>query len=123
MSQNRVYLGSDGFIHNEYEGDQDYGSVKLVEGESVRLAEGLRAAGRPVLILADLRRMGKSDPSSRRAAREALDMHVYDRCAIAGGNVFLRHLANFIIMASRRAKDVRFLDTPEEAAAWLRKSP
>lgn len=122
-ASNKVFLGEDGLIRNVYVGDQDAESVKGVERETVRLATDLRALGRPVHILANIDAMGRSSPGSRKAARDALELHVYDRCAVTGGNLFLRHLSNLINMASRRAKDVRWLPTEEDAILWLRSPP
>lgn len=119
MAENRVFVREDGFIQNVYSGDQDYASVKAVELEDRRFADELRAAGKPVLVLADLRLMGRSSPESRKAAREALDVGFFDRVAVTGGSPFLRHLSNFIIMASRHSDRARWLATEEEAAEWL----
>lgn len=122
MAENRVFVGTDGFIHNVYAGDQDYASVKAVEMEDRRFAEELRATGKPVLVVADLRQMGKSTPESRKAAREALDVGFFDRVAVTGGGAFLRHLSNFIIMASRHSDRARWVATEEEATEWLARS-
>ena len=119
MAENKVFVGEDGFIHNVYSGDQDYASVKAVEMEDRRFAQELRAAGKPVLVVADLRQMGKSTPDSRKAAREALDVGFFDRIAVTGGSAFLRHLSNFIITASRHSDRARWVGTEEEAAEWL----
>ena len=123
MPQNRVYLGEDGFIHDDHVGDQDHESVTRVMDESVQIAAKLRETGRPVFVVADISRMGSSSPGSRRAARDALDLQVYDKCAITGGSLFLRHLSNFISMASKRSADIRWVATQEDAAAWLRPHP
>lgn len=117
---NEVRLGDDGFIHNVYRGDQSEASVLQVAEETLALIDELRDRGRPVRLLVDLREMGGSSASSRRASWEALKGSDYDRIAIFGANRFLKHVANLIIRASGRADVARTFGSREQAVAWLK---
>jgi hypothetical protein len=120
---NRVFLDEEGVIHNVYVGDQTYGDVKAVEEETLRIAARVEEGQRPIRVMADLSGMGRTSAGSRRAAKEALQKLPHGRVAIYGGNVFMKHLANFIIVASGKGETTRVLDTEGEAIRWLLAPP
>jgi hypothetical protein len=116
---NRVFADERGIVRNVYVGDQTYESVKAVEAATLALVAEQEARGLPVLILGDLKSCGLSSAGSRRAAKEALLKVPQGRVAVFGGNVFTKHLANFILLASGKGESARYCDTEEEAVAWL----
>lgn len=117
---NRVFLGEDGLIHNEYVGLQTYDSVKAVERLTLPFIAGVKAGGKPALILADLRALDGQTAGSRRASKEALETRAYDRVAIFGGSRFLMTLSQFIVTASGLGDRVRCFRSEKDAVAWLR---
>jgi|GEM_PF-5163876 len=119
LQQNEVLLDENGFIQNNYRGDQTAEKIHAVTAETLRLIEGLRSENKRACILVDLSGMGKSTAASRKAASESLKLMVYDRVGIYGANIFMKFLANFVIMASGQSAKVRYFNTRAEAEAWL----
>ncbi|MBI3283103.1 STAS/SEC14 domain-containing protein [Candidatus Curtissbacteria bacterium] len=119
---NQVFLDQDGFIHNIYQGDQTRESVEAVVNKNNQLVAKLRQQNRPVLVLADLTQLGQSSLGSRQASAEALKNEDFDKVALFGANIFMKHVGNFIITASGQDQRAKMFNTKDEAIGWLKKN-
>lgn len=117
---NKTFLNHQGYIEHHYIGDQSYASVKKSMTIAARLASRLKTQGEDVMILADLTRLEKSTSESRKASLEALQSLPYDKIALFGGNLYVRHLANLIIKAAGKESVVKIFAARKQAEAWLR---
>lgn len=119
---NTSTLSAQGLIEIVYEGDQNYDTVSPMINQAILLANQQRSASQPVLVLVDLSRMGQSTPSSRQATVEGMKKGDYDKVAIFGASVFLKHLANLLAAAIGKQEKIRSFESREEAEAWLTQS-
>lgn len=117
--QNKVYLGSDGFVHVVYLGKQTAQTIKENEERIWPISEELAKRGKPVLMLHDLTKLGKPDSSIRKAGFEAVKSLKYDRIALFGMNTFIKYIANFVIKAAAKESKVGVFANEEEAKKWL----
>jgi|SRR3989344_3599926 len=116
---NKVILGKNDIIFNIYQGDQTTTTVANVVSKTRNIIEILRRKKQPVYILADLSKMGKSNFGSRLESVEALKTMRYNKVALFGANLFVKHLANFIIIASGRQNKIKYCNSKDEAIKWL----
>ena len=78
-----------------------------------------RAAGKPVLILVDVRNLGKISTATRRFAVNTLTTIAYDRIAIYGATVFNKALINLIAHAAGKSRQVQVFASQQTAENWL----
>lgn len=117
---NKVFLGENDIIFNLYEGNQAQESIQNMVNENNRIITKLRRQNKPVLVLADLTKLGQSSIGSRQASADALKNKDYDKVALFGANKFMKYVGNFIITASGQERRARMFDTEDEAMAWLK---
>ena len=117
---NRVYVGDDDLMYEIYDGDQNGITVQAMVDMAWPIVEKRRAAKQPVLVLADIRAIGHVSLEARRAAARALTGWPYDKIALFGANTYLHHIANLIIIATRRQGKVRLFRDLASAKRWLK---
>lgn len=117
--KNKNYLGKDGFIYNVYEGDQSISRLKKAKAELLVLVAIVRKKHKPVLILTDIRNLGKVNLSARTFAVEFVKTVDFDKVAIFGNPLAVAHLVNFIITASGMGFKMKYFDNAEDARQWL----
>jgi|GEM_PF-3274082 len=113
---NRVKL-HDAYVELLYIGDQTYETVRSMVDEALALTSSW--TDKPLLVLADLNKLGKSTFGSREASWEALKLVPYSRVAICAGNTFIRHLAQLVSQAAGMADKIQVFASREEAVDWL----
>ena len=118
---NQVFIGSDGYIHHIYDGDQTAAIIFSDVQKIIEHIKQLRSEKRNVKVLGDYTKIGASDSSARKAASEALKDADYDKAALFGTNVFHTVAANLIIIASGKRKKVKVFRTKQQAIEWLKK--
>jgi hypothetical protein len=116
---NEVFINGQGIIEIHVVGDQDEDSVRAMGESAMRLAEECRQAGKPVLLLDNLLRMGEVPPAGRRIVVEYGKKIEYDRLAMLGNGPLLRLGANLLIKAVGKAGRVRYFDDEAAALRWL----
>ena len=117
---NKVYLGEDGIIHNDYFGDQTSETVERVNKENTPLAKKLREQKKRVLIMGDFIGMKKVSLGARKTGYGMIMSLPYEKIAVFGTTLFLKYLTNFVMKATGKADTIRFFSNKEEASAWLK---
>lgn len=117
---NKVFVDQDELLQILVVGPQTRESVREMGEKLGFYSQQFRAEGRPVLILDDLRKMGRTTSEARaevaRLAR-ALD---FDRCAMLGdGSWPMRYGTNLMLRAIGR-HNVRYFSNLESAHKWLK---
>lgn len=112
-----VWIGSDDIIHLLQKGPQNAQSV----GEQRRQAEAAvakqRAAGKRVLLLADLSQVYKTDSGARIEAKKFLNV-TFDAFAVVG-NKYLQPIVAFVLRSMGMSDRVHYFTNVEAARQWL----
>jgi hypothetical protein len=116
---NSAYLGDDGILYSVYDGELDGPAVQKIIQETWPIIEQLVEDKKPVLALADLRAVTRVDLGARRYASKALKQWPFDKVALWGGSVTLRHIANLVAMATNHSHNVKTFANEETAKKWL----
>lgn len=114
---NRVAVEND-IITMVFEGDQTESTYLVVSKEAERLVQETVSRHKRVKVLVDVRHIGKVTLAVRQLAAHNLRIWPLYRVAIFGANIYLRHLANLVIMATGN-RGAKVLKTEQEAMAWL----
>lgn len=122
MQQNSVFLREDDIIEIQVVGDQTSPSVKQMGETAIDLAVHLRAAGKPVLILDDLRQIGSVTPDGRHAVVTLAKTIDYDRLVMVGNGSLLRLGANLMLRAVGKAEKIKYFEDYEAAVHWLQQT-
>ena len=121
--KNEVFLNNSGLIEQIYVGDQTGQTVTQLADKTKEIIQLLLTNKKPVIILVDLSKLGKSTSDSRKAALEALKNIHYDKVALFGLNSYTKYISSFIIAASGNSSKVKLFDTKQEAKKWLLYQP
>lgn len=116
---NKVFLNTEGIIEIQVIGDQTGESVAAMGDDIAALIDQQRAAGKPVLLLDDLRQMGGASPDARRAVVELAKNLTYHKAVMVGTGSFLRLGANLMLRATGKSAKLRYFENYDEAVAWL----
>ena len=116
---NLNYIDSDGLLYNQYSGDQTVASLKQAQKEIGILTSQLRQKNKEVLILTDIRNLGKLNVSARSYAVEFIKHTDFDKVAIFGNQAVIERMVNFIIMASGRGYKMKYFTSEKAAKEWL----
>lgn len=116
---NQVRLNSDDLIEVIYKGDQTAETVIAANEAGRMLADRLRRRGAPVLVLANLQGVGRSDVNARRATALALKKFDYDRIAVYGASTVVEKTAGLLIRAVKKAEKIRLFPARKAAVDWL----
>jgi len=73
----------------------------------------------PVHLVADITKLNNISIESRKYGIEWTRSTKINKIAVFGGNVFMKHLINLIIMASGRKENFRIFKTKHEAEEWI----
>lgn len=79
----------------------------------------LRATQKPVLMLIDTKAITTQDSGARAMAVEAINSLDYDKMAIFGANVFLKHVLSFVMQLALKKEKVRYFNDESQAREWL----
>jgi hypothetical protein len=116
---NTIQLQPDGILLSVYEPIQTYETIHAVTQETQKLIETLRSEGKPVRILIDITEVKSQDIGARKAALEGIVALAFDKMAVYGATIFIKHVARFIIQVAGKTDAVKYFDTKEEAMTWL----
>ncbi len=119
MSKNKVFMNNSDIIEIHVVGNQTPASVRMMGEQTAAFAEALRAAGKPVLILDDLRQMGTVPAEGRKIVVDFARDHDYDKFAMLGSDPILKFGANLLLQAIGKKDRVKYFDNPEQCLAWL----
>jgi hypothetical protein len=114
-----VFVTQEGIIEILVIGDQTVESVRALGDEAARLGHELETAGKPVVILDNLLRIGKVPPEARRVVVENIKRNEYDRLAMLGTNPLIKFGSNLMFQASGKKHILKFFDNREAAVRWL----
>lgn len=119
VSPNKVYLEK-GVIVVEVVGDQTEESVNEMGEAAKKLADNRRSKKLPVVVLDDVRKLGKADTTARKAVAHYAKTVDYDRLAMLGSsNAAMRIGTNFMITAFGMGDKVKYFSNYDEALGWL----
>ncbi len=116
---NRAYLGDDEILYSVYDGELDGIAVQTILEQAWPLIQELTKNQKPVLALADLNGITHVSLSARKYAGKALSQWPFDKVALWGGSVYLRHIARLVAMATDRSHTVKTFTDVEKAKEWL----
>jgi hypothetical protein len=119
MQDNRVFITSEGIVEIQVVGDQTIDSVQAMGDRALELGAQQRAAGRPVILLDNLLRMGSVPPEARKRVAELVQSNDYDKLAMLGSDPLLRLGANLLLQATGKGKRVRYFEDRAACITWL----
>lgn len=121
MKDNKVTLNKDGFIEIIVVGDQTASSI-VAMGEAIQTnSKLLIEQQKPVLLLDDIRQIGKVPPEGRKAVVALGKTLTYKKLAMLGKPGLIRFGANLLIRAMGQATKAKYFDQYDRAIAWLKK--
>lgn len=116
---NIAYVMDNGLIYKAYIGDQNGDTIRKLWKTMDKLVKELREKKKPVLILVDLSKLGKTHLSARKIEVEFIRSLDFDKAAIFGDTLFTRALAKVILAASGMSFKIGFFNTQAEGQRWL----
>jgi hypothetical protein len=116
---NRAYLDKNGVICEFYDGEQDGASVEDMIAQTLPFVQTLVSQKKAVNILVDVTSMGHISLYGRQAAGKALKEWPFRRIAVFGASVYLRQLANLLLLATHKGNKVRLFPNETNARKWL----
>ncbi|HSW65640.1 MAG TPA: ATP-binding protein [Bacillota bacterium] len=117
---NEVTTDSKGVVTVVMHGPQTGETVRELNAASARQVAALRAQGKRVLVIADIRALHASDSTSeaRVESRKSLTASSYDACAVIGNNALMT-VVMYMMRATKVGKKVRFFSNERAAREWL----
>jgi UDP-N-acetylmuramyl pentapeptide synthase len=116
---NKVYLDTDGLLQIWVVGDQTQDSVREMGEKLEYYSRQLRREGRPVLVLDNLKKMGRTTSEARREVARIAKSLQFDRAAMVGdGSLPMRYGTNLMLRAIGR-RHTRYFSSLEAAHLWL----
>lgn len=119
---NKAYIDDEGIICEAYEGVEDGPSIQDMVAQTTPLIEQIKGRKLPVRILVDLTSMRSISLHGRQAASEALKTWHYQKIAVYGANLYMRHIANLILLATNKGRKVKLFPSQAAARAWLKEA-
>lgn len=116
---NTSIVRSDDIILSVYQPEQTYQTIHDITEQTRSLIAQLRVEHKPVKIMIDVSQVTSQDTGARKAAMKGISTLDYDKMAVFGASVFIKHVASFIIQATGKADKVKYFNTQEEAEQWL----
>jgi len=115
--KNSIGTNDPNFVELRLVGDQTYDSVidTFNHGEDA-IKQKYQS---PVKLLVDLTQTGHPDSGARLAGVETLKKLKYKKMALFTSNIYLKHTANFVIIASGKKHLTKVFDTRQSAINWL----
>ena len=119
MLENRVHINALGLLEINVIGDQTEESVRAMGMAIDRCITKLHASNQPVLVLDDLKQMGKTDSAARAEVARLAKTLNFDRCAMMGdSSPMMRYGTNLMLLAIGRS-NVKFFASRDAALMWL----
>ncbi len=116
---NKVYLDTDGLLQIWVVGDQTADTVREMGEKLGYFVEQLRAQGRPVLVLDNLKKMGATTSGARAEVARIAKALNFDRAAMVGdGSPAMRFGTNLMLRAIGRG-NVHYFSSLDAARIWL----
>ncbi len=120
-SENQIYF-KDGILRINVVGDQTGATVEAMGRELTDEIVKLRQAGKKVLLLDDVSKIGKADMPAVRAVAILGRILDYDRAAMVGdGSAALRTGINLLLKTIAQP-NTHYFSNLKDAKIWLRKS-
>jgi len=119
MQNNQVFVTEQGIVEIQVVGDQTVASVQAMGDKALELGETQRVAGKPVILLDNLLRMGSVPAEARKLVVELIKSNEYDKLAMLGADPVLRFGANLMLQATGKGKRVKYFEDREACVAWL----
>jgi hypothetical protein len=116
---NKVYIDDEHVAVCVVDGDQTLSSVTAMGNQIKDALAQLKAQQKPVLLVDDIRTIGKVPPSARDMVVSLAKTLQYDRLAMLGKGGVLRFGANLLIRASGRGKKMHYFTDEQQARKWL----
>ncbi len=116
---NTSIVRSDDIILSVYQPEQTYQTIHDITEQTRVLTAQLRTEHKPVKIMIDVSQVTSQDTGARKAAMEGISSLDYDKMAVFGASIFIKHVASFIIQATGKVDKVKYFNTEEEAVHWL----
>ena len=117
--KNRVFIAKNGVIQIDVVGDQTPESVRAIGREVMALVTALRIQNRRVLILDNLKELGKTDSATRHEVAVLANQLYYDRAVMVGdSNPVMRYGTNLMLKAIGRS-NLRYFASFDAAWLWL----
>src|SRR5258708_7911110 len=117
---NNIFIDKEGFIINEYLGQQSMTDITAMVAEDEKLVRRLRQEHKPVKMLIDLTTVVTVPTAGRKMIADSVKKIGYNKIAIFGGGIFYKYLVGFAIKALQEEKIIRYFDTEKEARGWLK---
>lgn len=119
--QNTIQLEEENsVIYSIYHGAQTAQAIEEITHAVEPVIMGWRKKGKPVCILIDARDIQSQDAGARKAAITGIDALDYDKMAIFGASLFIKHVAQFLLAVAKKQERVQYFDTEEQAREWLK---
>lgn len=119
-SQHNVnFIDSDGILHNIYVGNQTVNTLTSAHDELLEITTALREQGKRIIVLTDIRKLGKLNVEARMYAVDFIKDIDFDKVAIFGNHMLAEQMVNFIIIASGRGYKMKYFSCEKDARLWL----
>lgn len=108
-----------GFIEIDSQGELNVEQTKALFDTFDREIADVRKAGKPVLLLVRLAKLGPSNAEARRLSGKRAREVDFDRAAVVASDSFSLALTKLITHAAGMHERLRFFDREQEARTWL----
>lgn len=116
---NNVYLDTHQLLHITVAGDQTEASVQEMGEKVGHYIRQLRANDQPVLVLDNLKHLGRTTSEARREVARLARTLDFDRAAMVGdGTLVMRYGTNLMLRAIGRS-NVKYFSSLDAAQTWL----
>jgi len=121
-SSNEVTIDDKGVIVCVLRGKQTGATVRDLSAQLTKCIQELRAQGKKVLVLSDVRALKVSDSSSeaRLASKKMLSMHS-DASAVVGSRGIIG-IAMYLVRLTKAGSTIRFFTSERKARVWLKRT-
>ncbi len=118
--RNEVTTDSKGVVTVVMRGPQTGETVRALNAASAHEIDALRAQGKPILVIADIRALHVRDSTSeaRVESRKSFTTASYDACAVVGSNALMTTVM-YMMRATKAGNKVRFFSNERSARQWL----
>jgi len=111
---------SQGIIYTVYYGDLTTSSINQTGKEILNLIKQIQTAGKPVLILSDITKIGKINLGAKKTGVGLIKNLDYQKLAIVGVNFITEQLVKAVVTAPGVGFKVRLFDNQKDARKWLK---
>ena len=115
--KNTIDSNNPSFVEFHFVGDQTYDTIMTTFSKFEDTIKKFHQP--PTKLLVDLSQTGHPDSGARIAGVESLKKLKYKKMALFTSSVYLKHIANFVIIASGKQHLTKVFDTRLSAINWL----